>query len=70
LFGEGPGGFVVSGSAVAVSELAQDVPLYRLGTVGGDSLELGLAQGAEAQTIVLSLDELSRTHASLRELFS
>jgi phosphoribosylformylglycinamidine synthase len=70
LFGEGPGGFVVSGSAVAVSELAQDVPLYRLGTVGGDSLELGLAQGAEAQTIVVSLDELSRAHASLRELFS
>ena len=48
LFGEGPGGFVVSGAAVALGELAHDVPLHRLGTVGGDSLQLALAQGAEA----------------------
>ncbi|HEV7527299.1 MAG TPA: phosphoribosylformylglycinamidine synthase subunit PurL [Solirubrobacteraceae bacterium] len=70
LFGEGPGGFVVSGPAVALSELAQDVPLHRLGTVGGDSLELELAQGAEPQTVVLSLDELAHAHARLAELFS
>jgi phosphoribosylformylglycinamidine synthase II len=70
LFGEGPGGFVVSGPGVALNELAQDVPLHRLGTVGGGSLELGLAQGAEAHTIALSLDELARAHASLAELFS
>jgi phosphoribosylformylglycinamidine synthase II len=70
LFGEGPGGFVVSGPAVALSELAQDVPLHRLGTVGGGSLELGLAQGAQAHTIAVSLDELARAHASFGELFS
>jgi phosphoribosylformylglycinamidine synthase subunit PurL len=70
LFGEGAGGFVVSGPAVALSELAQDVPLHRLGTIGGDSLELALAQGADSQTIALSLDALARAHASLGELFS
>ncbi|HEY2571935.1 MAG TPA: AIR synthase related protein, partial [Solirubrobacteraceae bacterium] len=70
LFGEGPGGFVVSGPAVALSELAHDVPLHRLGTVGGDSLELELAQGAQPQTVVLSLDELAHAHARLGELFS
>jgi phosphoribosylformylglycinamidine synthase II len=70
LFGEGPGGFVVSGPAVALSELAQDAPLHRLGTVGGDALELGLAQRGEVQTIALSLDELARAHARLAELFS
>jgi hypothetical protein len=46
------------------------VPLHRLGTVGGDSLELELAQGAEPQTVVLSLDELAHAHARLGELFS
>jgi phosphoribosylformylglycinamidine synthase II len=48
LFGEGAGGFVVSGPGVALSELAQDVPLHRLGTVGGASLELSMAAGADA----------------------
>ncbi len=70
LFGEGPGGFVVSAPAVALDELAGDVPLQRLGTVGGDSLELGLAQGSDVQTILLSLEDLASAHASLGELFS
>jgi phosphoribosylformylglycinamidine synthase subunit PurL len=70
LFGEGPGGFVVSAPAVALSQLSEDVPLHRLGTVGGGSLELGFAEGAEAQTIALSLDELSQAHTTLGELFS
>jgi phosphoribosylformylglycinamidine synthase II len=48
LFGEGPGGFVVSATAVALDELARDVPLHRLGTVGGDSLVLSAARGSGA----------------------
>jgi phosphoribosylformylglycinamidine synthase subunit PurL len=70
LFGEAPGGFVVSASGEALSELEHAAPVHRLGTVGGDSLELRLAQGAVAQTIVLSLDQLVHAHASLGELFS
>jgi phosphoribosylformylglycinamidine synthase subunit PurL len=70
LFGEGPGGFVVSGAAVALGELAQDAPLHWLGTVGGDSLELKLSQGGPARAIALSLQELAGAHASLAELFA
>jgi phosphoribosylformylglycinamidine synthase subunit PurL len=70
LFGEGPGGFVVSGAAVALGELAQDAPLHWLGTVGGDSLELKLSQGGPARAIALSLRELAGAHASLAELFA
>ncbi|HEX8743584.1 MAG TPA: phosphoribosylformylglycinamidine synthase subunit PurL [Thermoleophilaceae bacterium] len=43
LFGEGPGGFVVSGAPDALRELAAEaarVPFVTLGTVGGDRLEL------------------------------
>jgi phosphoribosylformylglycinamidine synthase subunit PurL len=73
LFGEGSGGFVVSGPAVALSELAQDVPLHRLGTVGGESLELNMAAdagGAASERVSVSLVELARAHARLAELFS
>jgi len=38
LFGEGPGGFVVSGSADAIAELARAVPVVTIGAVGGDRL--------------------------------
>jgi phosphoribosylformylglycinamidine synthase II len=69
LFGEGSGGFVVSGSDVALNELAQDVPLHRLGAVGGDSLLLSAGESAGA-LVTISLDELSRAHASLADLFS
>jgi phosphoribosylformylglycinamidine synthase len=51
-FGEGPGGFVVSGDPAAIEELerrAGDVGFRRLGAVGGESLEVfqtGFAQAA------------------------
>ncbi len=69
LFGEGPGGFIVSGPAVALSELAQDAPLHRLGTVGGDALALH-AGDRQQDLVALSLDRLAAAHASLGELFS
>jgi phosphoribosylformylglycinamidine synthase subunit PurL len=78
LFGEGAGGFVISGPAVALSELAQDVPLHRLGTVGGDSLTIALGGGGGDDerselgqpALEVGLGVLARAHASLGELFS
>ena len=71
LFGEGPGGFVVSGPAVALNELAQDVPLHRLGTVGGGSLELGLGAGGrgahDRPVRSPSCRGVRQTHASLTQ---
>ncbi len=64
LFGEGPGGFVVSGESDAVNELAARVPMRLIGTVGGDALTIPSA------SIAVTLDELAHAHAALGELFS
>ncbi len=65
LFGEAPGGFLVSAEAGALQELGQRVPLRRLGTVGGPTLSfLG------AQAFAISLAELREAHAALGSLFS
>jgi phosphoribosylformylglycinamidine synthase subunit PurL len=64
LFGEGPGGFVVSGAAGALRNLAEHVPLRVIGTVGGGALNI--AGGA----ITISLSELADAHSALGELFS
>jgi phosphoribosylformylglycinamidine synthase subunit PurL len=66
LFGEGAGGFVVSGEPAALRELAARVAVRTLGTVGGDGLSIrwapdGVLDGA--------LDELARAHRSLEKLF-
>ena len=66
LFGEGPGGFLVSGPAQALSELGRCTSLVRLGTVGGGELRIALA----GTRLSLSLDELGNAHASLGELFA
>ncbi|HWG07463.1 MAG TPA: phosphoribosylformylglycinamidine synthase subunit PurL [Solirubrobacteraceae bacterium] len=65
LFGEGPGGFLVSGEGGALAALG--APVRRLGTIGGDSLRIRVG---EEPLIVASLTELARAHASLGELFS
>jgi hypothetical protein len=49
LFGEGPGGFVVSAAPEALRELASEagnVPFVSLGTVGGDRLELAASDAS------------------------
>jgi len=66
LFGEGPGGFLVSGQAPALEELTRRTPVAKLGTVGGETLRIS-APGAE---LSLALGELSRAHARLGELFA
>ena len=66
LFGEGPGGFVVSGDGAALARLGERVALRRLGTVGGDSLAI---EAAGVGAILASLEDLERAHGKLAELF-
>ena len=63
LFGEGPGGFVVSGSQTALDELAARTSVHVLGTVGGGTLSI-------ATELDLTLDELATAHGKLAELFA
>ena len=65
LFGEGPGGFVVSGPGDALAELAERAPLRMLGTVEGS----GLTISTDAGTLSATLAELSEAHGALAELF-
>ncbi len=65
LYGEGPGGFVVSGHPEALARLAERVSLDVVGVVGGDSLSVTIAD----ESIDASLDELREAHGSLGRLF-
>jgi phosphoribosylformylglycinamidine synthase len=66
LFGEGPGGFVVSGDAEAIEALtATGVAVRTLGEVGGDVLTI--AAGDELVTV--PLEQLAAQHAALGRLF-
>jgi phosphoribosylformylglycinamidine synthase subunit PurL len=65
LFGEAAGGFLVSAAADALAQLGRSTPLRPLGSVGGDSLSIVLAESS----FDVSLDELARAHASLADLF-
>jgi phosphoribosylformylglycinamidine synthase II len=63
LFGEGPGGFLVSAGEQALDELGARVAVRRLGTVGGEALSIGTE-------IELALTQLAHAHAQLAELFA
>ena len=65
LFGEAPGGFVVSGTDEALRKLGARVELDAFGRVGGDALEVV----AGGERIVASLAELREAHAALAPLF-
>ena len=65
LFGEGPGGFVVSGPRAALEALATRVPLDLFGEVGGDALSVTIAR----RSLSLPLAELRAAHAELERLF-
>ena len=67
LFGEGSGGFIVSGSAAALHALGERTAVYPLGTVAGEALSIAVA-GEPA--IAITLAELAGAHASLGDLFS
>jgi phosphoribosylformylglycinamidine synthase len=71
LFGEGPGGFVVSGTSDALDALGEQVAVVRLGTVGGEALTLAFdGDDSAGGPIALSLEQLAQAHASLAELFA
>jgi phosphoribosylformylglycinamidine synthase subunit PurL len=65
LFGEGPGGFVVSGTRSALEELAERVPLAVVGEVGGDALAARIG----GHELSVPLDELRGAHAALERFF-
>jgi phosphoribosylformylglycinamidine synthase len=65
LFGERPGGFVVSGPRAALDALGERVPVDVFGTVGGSVLEVGLGD----ERVEVGLDELRVAHAALAPLF-
>jgi len=65
LFGERPGGFLVSGSAQALAALAERVPTAILGTVGGEELAIR----AGGTSLRATLAELSECHGALAALF-
>ncbi|HEY2202595.1 MAG TPA: phosphoribosylformylglycinamidine synthase subunit PurL, partial [Solirubrobacteraceae bacterium] len=65
LFGEGPGGFLVSGTPNGVSSLGRRTPTRVIGTVGGSSLLLTIGD----LTLSATLTELAEAHSALAELF-
>jgi phosphoribosylformylglycinamidine synthase len=66
LFGERPGGFVVSGARAALESLAAQTPAWIVGEVGGAQLRIALG----AQTVSATLQELAAAHGALQELFA
>jgi phosphoribosylformylglycinamidine synthase len=65
LFGEAPGGFLVSGTLSGVRSLGRRTPTRVIGTVGGDSLRVALGESR----LEVSLDELLQAHTALAGLF-
>jgi phosphoribosylformylglycinamidine synthase len=65
LFGEAPGGFVVSGPRAELERLGEQVALEILGSVGGDALEVSVGSLSERWTLA----ELGEAHGALAPLF-
>jgi phosphoribosylformylglycinamidine synthase subunit PurL len=66
LFGEAPGGFLVSGTPSGVRSLGRRTPTRVIGTVGGDSLRIAIG----GERIAVTLDALGIAHGALAGLFS
>jgi phosphoribosylformylglycinamidine synthase len=66
LFGEAPGGYVVSGDDAALRALGERVELVIIGSVSGNQLTI---VAGEAR-IELGLGALREAHGALRELFA
>ncbi|HEY7951849.1 MAG TPA: phosphoribosylformylglycinamidine synthase subunit PurL [Solirubrobacteraceae bacterium] len=65
LFGEGPGGFLISGTANGVSSLGRRTFVRIIGSVVKDSLSIAL----DGEDLLWSLSELSTAHQALAALF-
>jgi len=70
LFGESPGGFVVSAAEDALRELGERVHVRTIGRVGDDVLTIVEAGATAGTMLTLTLDELAAAHGALGELFS
>ena len=72
LFGEGPGGFLVSGEQESLRELAAraSVPVRLIGRVGEDVLNIVEAGAVAGTMLTLTLEELAVAHGALAELFT
>ncbi len=74
LFGEGAGGFVVSGDADALLALdrhaGERVTVLTIGRVGDEALTIVEAGAVAGTMLTLTLDELASAHAALAEWFS
>ena len=66
LFGEGPGGFIVSGPANGVSSLGRRTYVHVIGTVSGSALRIAVG----GHSLSWPLQELSTAHQALAALFS
>ena len=64
LFGEAPGGFLLSGPAGVLGALGALTPVRLIGTVAGESLRFA------RPAFELSLDDLKAAHGALAELFA
>ena len=76
LFGEGPGGFLVSGAAAELEEAFGGVEMRVIGQVGGDGLRIEAGGAGRAPDpdgagldLHLSLGDLAAAHGSLAPLF-
>jgi phosphoribosylformylglycinamidine synthase II len=65
LFGESPGGFLISGTPSGVRSLGRRTPVLVLGIVGGESLRIAIG----GETLQVTLGELAGAHAALALLF-
>ena len=65
LFGEGVGGFVVSGSADALARIARRAPIQVIGAVGGRALQITAGE----ETLELELEAMREAHGALAPLF-
>ncbi len=70
LFGEGCGGFIVSGAAAALGALGERTTVRLLGAVGGEALLIAEAGAGGEPAIDISLAELAGAHGALAELFT
>jgi len=67
LFGEGPGGFIVSGAPEALRALAERLAVSPIGTVGGEALSIELSGTA---VVAIALEELAQARSGgLMEYF-
>jgi phosphoribosylformylglycinamidine synthase II len=65
LFGEGPGGFVVSGAEQALRALSEGTQVRLIGRVGGESLRISMS----GERLELTVAALTEAHSALGALF-